>query len=77
MALDIESLITLILGTGSVTALLTLLGTYLLNRKQKENDRKDRINDKMISSVYSPLYFFIFQIVNNISGLSGNLRFYG
>src|SRR3990170_3822569 len=72
MAIDIESIITLILGTGSVTAVLTLLGTYFLNRRQKDKDRKDRINDKMIANVYSPFYFFILQIIGNISSTMGN-----
>jgi hypothetical protein len=72
MAIDTESLITLILGTGSVTTVLTLLGTYFLNRKQKNKDRKDRINDKMIANVYSPFYFFILQIVGNIGSTMGN-----
>jgi hypothetical protein len=71
--MDTGSIITLILGTGFVTSLITLVGTYSLDKRQNDSERKFKIKDKIVAKVYSPLYLDILQLMENISSISGNL----
>lgn len=55
-----------------MASVITLLGTYLLNRNEKYENRKSEIRDKLIAGVYSPLNFCVLQIIENIASTTGN-----
>jgi len=72
--MDIGSTLTLILGTGFVASLITLLGQYYLDRRGKEEDVQIEQNEKIIGEVYSPLLFHLFGIRDYLGAISVSLK---